>query len=106
MVILILYLLMKDHKKLGERGLPKTRPVCAASDSLNQELSEWVSEILEAVNDSEEQNDEAVSTEDMISEIDALNKKWEREGEKITSKNTFIGSLDAAALYPSLDTRR
>ena len=42
----------------------------------------------------------------MMAEIDALNEKWEKEGEDITSKNTFIGSLHAAALYPSLDTRR
>ena len=35
-----LYLLLKDHKKVGEDGLPKSRPVCGASCTINQEMSE------------------------------------------------------------------
>ena len=48
LVIPQMYMLAKDHKSIGEDGLPKCRPVCGATNSLNQEMSEWVSVILEA----------------------------------------------------------
>ena len=106
LVVPLMYLLMKDHKAMGDDGLPKTRPVCGASTSLNQEMSEWVSDVLEAVLDSETENHEAISTEDMLPEIDRLNQKWIEEGKKVDPKDIFIGSLDAEALYPSLDTKK
>ena len=43
-------LLVKDHKSVAEREIPKSRPVCGASSSLNGEHSEWVSMILDSVN--------------------------------------------------------
>ena len=69
-------------------------------------MSEWVSSILDAVIDNEEEQGEAISTEDLLSQVDALNSNWETRGEKRTSRNTFLGSLDATALYPSLDNKK
>ena len=40
LTIPLLYLLLKDHKPEDKDGLPKTRPVCGASTTLNQEMSE------------------------------------------------------------------
>ena len=34
-------LLVNVHKPFTEEGLPKTRPVCGASSSMNGELLEW-----------------------------------------------------------------
>ena len=86
-------------------GLPKCRPVCGASCSINQELSEWVAQILEATLGSGEQS-EVISTEDLLSEIDRLNENWKAQGRVIGQDEIFVGSLDAAALYPSLDVAK
>ena len=45
-VIPNLYIFPKDHKDIQEDGNPKTRQVCGASSTINQELSEWISELL------------------------------------------------------------
>merc|ERR1711954_361651 len=42
----------------------------------------------------------------MLSMIDTTNRKWIESGKKVDPKEIFIGSLDAAALYPSLKTRK
>ena len=96
---------IKDHKSLDENGLPKCRPVCGASCTINQELSEWVSSLLEASVDSQEQS-ESISTEDLMNKIDQLNEEWEKQGIKWGKGELFVGSLDATALYPSLDVRQ
>ena len=44
-----MYLLIKDHKPLDNEGKPASRPVCGASRSINGELSEYLSVILESV---------------------------------------------------------
>ena len=64
---------------MGPGELPKSRPVCGASCSLNQELSEWVSQILEAGIESKEHS-EVISTEDLLNQIDRLNKSWRESG--------------------------
>ena len=91
-------LLVKDHKPLTPEGLPKTRPVCGASCSMNGELSEWISEILDAVGQTEETS-EAISGEEMRAEIDLLNLTEQ----PVEVNGMFVGSLDAEALYPSLN---
>ena len=66
-------LLVKDHKELTETGEPKVRPVCGASSSINGELSEWISSILDALADYKETS-EVISSEEMLGKIDDLNK--------------------------------
>ena len=41
-----LYIFPKDHRPVKADGQPKTRPVCGASETINQELSEWVSSLI------------------------------------------------------------
>ena len=66
-----------DHKPADSNSLPKTRPLCWAHRSLNGELSEWVSDLVEPT---------TPGIYRMCLDVDDL----------------FIGSLDASALYPSL----
>ena len=51
------YLMAKDHKEVGPDGEPKTRPVCTASQTMNMEMSEWVTGILDAVLETEEDHE-------------------------------------------------
>ena len=56
----------KDHKPIDEKtGLPKTIPVCEASSTHNQRLSNLLSDIMAATFESEP-SVEAISTEDML----------------------------------------
>ena len=98
-----LIITQKDHKPIDPNtGLPKTRPVCEASSTHNQRLSDMLSDILAATFDSEDII-EAISMEDMLSKIEGLNKRIQ-EGE-ISPRNLIVGSLDVESLYPSVDTR-
>ena len=78
---------------------PKTRPVCGTSSSINGELSEWISEILEALSQSIE-SDEVISSEELLSYVDKLNRLLEETG--APEEGLCVGSLDVEALYPSL----
>ena len=50
-VIPIMSQLVKDHKPpKPDQEAPPTRPVCGASSSINGELSEWVSHIVDSAN--------------------------------------------------------
>ena len=78
MVMPQVYLLDKDHMNPAAEGLSKTRPVCTASDTMNQELSEWVTSFVDAALDKSD-NYEVISTEEMLAKIYAVNAKWEEE---------------------------
>ena len=77
-------------------GLPKTRPVCEASSTHNQRLSDLLSDIM-GVTFKLEETIESVSTEDLLSKIEALNSRIE-DGE-VSPKKLIIGSLDVESLY-------
>ena len=62
-------------------------------------------QILEAGIECKEHS-EVISTEDLLNQIDRLNKGWRESGTQIDQDEIFVGSLDAAALYPSLDVTR
>ena len=68
---------------------------------MNGEISEYISDCLEAAISALGTSKESISTEDLLSAVD-------KSVEEILSKNyepgdIFIGSLDVSALYPSLD---
>ena len=69
----VLSLLLKNHKCLEDNGDPKSRPVCGASNSMNGELSHWLSDVLEAVMASED-TDEVISSEELLAYVDELNE--------------------------------
>ena len=95
-----LYLLAKDHKELEPNGDPKTRPVCTASETMNIELSEWVTDVVEAALATGFQT-EVISTEEKMKKIDDVKSKWRTEETNVTEDNVSIVSLDAVSLYPS-----
>ena len=90
----------KDHKPIQDDGLPKTRAMCGASQSINQRVSDLLTDVLQALFSSELSN-ESLSTESYIHKIYKLNKDI-REG-RIVAPDLMVGSLDVEALYPSTD---
>ena len=90
----------KDHKPIQDDGLPKTRAMCGASQSINQRVSDLLTDVLQALFSSELSN-ESLSTESYIHKIDKMNKDI-REG-RIVAPDLMVGSLDVEALYPSTD---
>merc|ERR1711954_234440 len=94
----------KDHKPLPETGVPETRPMCNASASMNQRISDMVSDILGYLFQADNNNVEVTSTEDFLSRIEDLNQQI-REG-KVNGDQLMVGSLDVEALYPSIDVNR
>ena len=68
-VIPVVSMLIKDHKKPSDTGAPKSRAVCGASSSINREMSEWVSMILDSVN-SALPSCEVISTKELLGYID------------------------------------
>ena len=97
-----LVLQQKDHKAIKD-GIPAVRPVCEASRTINQRMSDMLTDVLQAEY-ATGHTTEAISTEDFLSKIEGMNHRI-RKGE-IDSENLTIGSLDVAALYPSIDTKQ
>ena len=60
-----------------------------------------LNDVLTGVFRSEQNSAEVVSTEDMLACVECMNDKI-RKGE-IKPKSLMVGSLDVAALYPSID---
>ena len=101
-VIPDLTLMQKDHKKMDESVIPKTRPVCEARCTYNQRANGHLAAILGAVIEADPST-EAISTEDAISRLDSINKKI--QSNEISPRNQVVGSLDVESLYPSIDTK-
>ena len=83
---------------MGQDGKPASRPVCSASASINGELSEYVSKILESVA-AALPTLEVISGEEMRSQIDELVKKLDKL--ETPKWGYCVSSLDVKALYPS-----
>ena len=93
----------KDHKALQENGLPKTRAMCGASQTMNQRISDLLTDILQALFKSEPTH-ESLSTESYIYKIDRLNQ--DIKAGRVKAPNLMVGSLDVEALYPSTDIHK
>ena len=95
-----LYALIKDHKEIVEGEPVKTRPVCGATESPNGQLSNILSDIINAITKVEDKLDtECRSSEEMRAGVNEVNN---REGED----ERIIGSTDFKSYYPSLPVRR
>ena len=99
----ILSQLLKDHKKVSDGEDPPTRPVCGASSSMNGEASEWTSAIVDSENELGDKH-ELLSCEELCGRIDYLNREQMEKG--LDMNEVMISSLDAVALYPSLDINK
>ena len=73
-----LYILVKDHKKMGANGLPKTRPVVTGCSSYNVGMSELCSEVLEGVFKNMKQKVGMISLEDLLSRLHNFNEMIEK----------------------------
>merc|ERR1711867_408073 len=96
----IFSLLAKDHKWTEVGQDPKTRGVCYASKSINGEMSEYVSDILDAVSN-ERDTGERISSEDLLHSLDKLAKQL-REPGMTPSEGITVCSIDAESLYPKM----
>ena len=106
-----LYLLLKDHKQVGEGELPKTRPVCSSQQGMNHQLSNLISEFLEPVAEASNISAKVASSEDLLSQLDKLNSKLKSMCKSKLMSSQLSSELDdivllgayAIALYPSLN---
>ena len=95
-----LYALIKDHKEIVEGEAVKVRPVCGATESPNGQLSNILSDFINAITKVEDKyNTECRSSEEMRAGVDEVNN---REGEE----ERIIGSTDFKSYYPSLPIKR
>ena len=86
--------------------MPKTRPVCLCSSSMNGRPSEILSDILVPVGRERGKYVESESTEESLYNLEKANetvREWKEKGEGI---DLVIGSMDVEALYPSLQIER
>ena len=65
-------LLIKDHKGLGDDGMPSTRPVVSACQGMNTPLSDVLSEVLEPIVRDLSENAAVLSSENMPNLADEL----------------------------------
>ena len=66
--------------------------MCRASETINQELSEWVSALVEVALQGRDLK-EVISTEEMLAHIDRLNKAWETTGFNPDTEDVFCWIL-------------
>ena len=89
----------KTHKKVGEEGIPKSRPIVGASKGLTTPLGELLSDLIEPVSRMNQDSQEAMSTEEVLRKITDTNKSLREE----RVESIALGSMDVVALYPSID---
>ena len=97
-----LYVLLKDHKPVVQGELPKTRPVCSSQQGLNYHLQNILSDVVEPLAEEVRGGIEVGSTEDLLHEVDQLNKWWmeNKIGEDLG--DVMILGCDAVSLFPNL----
>ena len=89
----------KTHKKTGQDGMPKSRPVCDGSQCYNAPLGDMLSDLISPIHKSNKEHKEVQSTEEMLAKIEETNEKLAEMG----IKNGVLGSMDVEALFPSID---
>ena len=73
-------------KPMTPESDPKTRPLCGASSSINDEMSEWVSSIIDPVNEITDEM-ETISSKELTGLMDILVEKQiieERDNSDLT----------------------
>ena len=85
----------KDHKPIKPSQPAPSRPICSATISPNGQTSHLVSMVLNQLADIYDEGSECRSKEEMIAEMDNVNRRDDIE-------QMIVGSTDVKALYPSL----
>ena len=69
-----LYCLIKDHKAVGEGGIPRTRPVVSGNLGMNVHLNNHLSDLIEPIANLARESCKAISTEESLRILDDTNK--------------------------------
>ena len=85
----------KDHKPIIPGQPAPSRPICSATISPNGQASHLISMVLNQLADVFDEGSECKSKEEMIAEMDKVNRRNDIE-------QMIVGSTDVKALYPSL----
>ena len=94
-----LYSLRKDHKPVVDGEDPKMRGVCGGNKGPISRISNILSDIITPHNEEFQDDSQLESTEDLQAKLEGFNVE-EVEGD------LEIYSMDATALYPSLEIKR
>ena len=84
-----MYILIKDHKKPGPNGVPRTRPVVSGNSGMNVHLNNTLSEIVEPIARLAADSAEVISTEDSSRIIDDTNMKLKEGMDGETADDSF-----------------
>ena len=95
----VLKILPKTHKVLGPLGHPQSRPVVTAATGLSSRAGDIVADFLDPLVNVATPRLEDRSTEEVLAQLQETEVKIREDG----LTGTMVGSLDVAALYPSLD---
>ena len=105
-----LYLLVKDHKQPDADGKHKTRPVVSSQSGMPYRLNNLLDDVLEPVADQVPGSPEVESTEDLLHDIESVNKLLKSCSYNRMPSSTlahveelFLLGVVAAALFLSLD---
>ena len=90
----------KLHKPVASNGDPVTRPIVGAASGMTARVSNLLADILDCVVKGGSKQEEALSTEDVLSRLEDAATQVEEEGERIV-----VASVDVIGLYPNLDRR-
>ena len=94
-----LKILPKVHKALGPQGHPQSRPVVTAASGLSSRAGDMIADFLEPMVNMVRPRLEERSTEEVLSQLQEAETRMRDDG----VVDSMVGSLDVAALYPSLD---
>ena len=95
----VMRVLPKVHKGLTTQGHPHSRPVVNAATGMSSRAGDVVSDFLEPLVLLLCPRMEDRSTEEAIHQLEEAEEGLRKSG----STNAMVGSLDVAALYPSID---
>ena len=88
------------EKYMTANGDPKTRPVVGASAGMTARAVDMLADIIDGVVMGGKAQEEALSTEDVLSSLEKAATVIADEGERVV-----VASIDAIGLYPNLDAR-
>ena len=94
----------KDHKVL-DNGVIKMRPIVNAMDGPKKTVSDIFSDVATPVIESMKNDVLCYSTEELLESFERFNKSIQSYEENDSSKY-IVGSMDATALYPSLEAEK
>ena len=97
----VMHVQPKLHKPTMENGDPKTRAIVAAACDMTARAGDLLADVLDSVVLSGAKQEEALSTEDVLSALEDTATKVNEEGERVV-----VSSINVVGLYPNLNPER